>query len=62
MSYRIERPPGEERGIVVACEEHDNRREFQPAEKRVSFFCPDCGVEVEAALHEEDWRDLGERC
>ncbi|WP_225334511.1 hypothetical protein [Halomicrobium urmianum] len=62
MSYRIERPPGEERGIVIACEDHDHRREFRPAEKRVAFFCPDCGVEVEVALREDDWRPLSERC
>lgn len=61
--YQVERPDGPERGIQIACTEHDEREEFHPGHRRVVFYCPDCGVEVEVSLHDTfDWRDLGERC
>lgn len=61
-TYVVERLPGPERGIRVSCTAHDESEEFPPGRARVSFYCPGCGLEVEAALHADDWRDLGERC
>lgn len=61
-SYVVEALPGEEQGIRVSCPEHDEAEEFAPGQKRVAFYCPGCGLEVEAAIHADDWRDLGERC
>lgn len=61
-TYEIERPDGPERGVRVACPEHGEAEEFHPAERRVAFYCPGCGVELEVELHRDDWRDLGERC
>lgn len=63
MVYEIERPDGPERGILVTCTAHGESQEFQPAERRVAFHCPDCAMEVEVSLHDMlEWRDLQERC
>ena len=63
LSYEIERPDGPERGIRVVCVEHGEDAEFRPEQRRGAFYCPDCGIEIEVALHDLlDWRDLGERC
>jgi len=61
-SYVVERLSGPERGIRVTCQTHDESEEFEPGENPVVFYCSTCGLEVEAAIHTEDWRDLGERC
>lgn len=61
-SFRVEERSGPERGVRVTCTEHDESAEFEPGQRRVAFYCPGCGLELEAALHVEDWRDLGERC
>lgn len=62
-TYEVDPPAGPERGIRVSCAEHGAAEEYDPGQRRVAFFCPDCGVEVEVALHDPfDWRDLGERC
>lgn len=63
MTYEIERPRGEERGIRVRCTDHDESAEFQPGYRRVSFYCSGCGVELTVELDDADeWRDLGEKC
>jgi predicted RNA-binding Zn-ribbon protein involved in translation (DUF1610 family) len=61
-SYVVERPPGEERGIQVTCTAHDESEEFEPGQNSVAFYCPGCGLEIEAAIRADDWRDLGEIC
>ena len=61
-SYVVERLPGEEQGIRVTCTAHDESEEFQPGQNRVVFYCSGCGLEIEAAIHAEDWRDMGELC
>ncbi|WP_049927511.1 hypothetical protein [Halopiger goleimassiliensis] len=61
--YRIEDLEGEERGLRVGCEAHDEWEEFEPGRRSVAFYCPDCSLEVEVRLHDDlDWRDWGERC
>ena len=61
--YRIEDLEGEERGLRVGCETHDEWAEFEPGRRSVAFFCPECSLEVEVSLHADlDWRDWGERC
>lgn len=62
-TYEIKRPDGPERGIRVACPDHGEAKEFQPGYRRVAFYCPECGIEIEVQLHDtHDWRDWGERC
>lgn len=61
--YEVERPDGPERGVRVTCTTHDEHEEFDPGHRRVAFYCPGCGFELEVALHDTlDWRDMGERC
>ncbi|WP_049921601.1 hypothetical protein [Halopiger djelfimassiliensis] len=66
-TYTIEVPDGRsererERGIRVVCDEHGEHQEFQPGYRSVAFYCDGCGFEVEIGLHDDDWRDWGERC
>ena len=62
-TYEVQRPDGDERGIRVACPEHDHAEEFPPGRARVTFYCPDCAFEVEVALHDDlDRRPWGEMC
>lgn len=61
-SFVVEEVEGPERGLRVTCTEHDESAVFDPGQRRVTFYCPGCGYELEAALHAEDWRDLGEMC
>lgn len=62
-NYTVTVPDGEERGIQVACDDHDEAEEFQPGYRTVAFHCSQCGYELEVTLHElDDWRDLGEMC
>lgn len=61
--YTVELPEGEEHGIRVRCDEHDESELFQPGYSKVAFACDSCGYELEIAVHDLlDWRDLGERC
>jgi len=63
MAYEIERPDGSERGVRVTCTDHGTTEEFHPAERRVTFHCPDCAMEVEVALHDLiGWQDRAGRC
>jgi len=60
--FEIERPEGDERGVLVRCPEHGESVEFQPGERGGAFYCSGCALEVEVRVHPPDWRDLGERC
>jgi hypothetical protein len=62
-SFSVSVPDGEERGIVVRCDTHDEAEEFPPGYRTVAFHCDGCGYEVELTLHDlQEWRDLGEMC
>ncbi|PSP79395.1 hypothetical protein BRC81_05275 [Halobacteriales archaeon QS_1_68_20] len=62
-TYEVERRDEKERGIRVACPEHGHEEEFPPGRRRVAFYCPDCGFELEVSLHDDlDWRPWGELC
>lgn len=62
-AYRVEVLEGEERGMRVGCEDHDEWEEFQPGYRSVAFYCEGCGFEVEVTLRDTyDWRDWGEMC
>ncbi|MFB6152372.1 MAG: hypothetical protein ABEJ40_11265 [Haloarculaceae archaeon] len=61
-TYTVEVPEGEERGVRVECDEHGESEEFQPGYRTVTFYCEDCGRDLEVTVHDEDWRDLGEMC
>jgi uncharacterized protein (DUF983 family) len=63
VTYEVERPDGEERGIRIACPDHGESEEFQPGYRRVSFYCPGCEFELTVELDDpHDPRDLGELC
>lgn len=63
MTYEIDRADDPERGIRVRCTDHDVTEEFEPGYRSGSFYCSECGFEVEVSLHDMlDWRDWGERC
>ncbi len=63
LNYTVSVPDGEERGILVQCDTHDESEEFHPGHRTVTFHCDGCGYEVELTLHDlHEWRDLGEMC
>lgn len=62
-TFTVEVLDGEERGVRVGCEDHDEWEEFDPGYRKVAFYCDECGFEVEVNLQDTyDWRDLGEMC
>lgn len=62
-TFIVEVPDGEERGIRVGCEDHDEWKELQPGYQKGAFYCDGCGFEIEIGLQDtHDWRDLGEMC
>lgn len=63
VSYTVDVPETDERGIRITCEEHGESEEFQPGYISVAFHCPKCGYEMEITRHDlHEWRDFGELC
>lgn len=63
VSYVLTVPENADEQVAVTCTDHDVTERYPAGTATLSFYCPDCDVELDVDRHDAaDWRDWGERC